>query len=118
MWSYFMYYCITPGNHYYLRTNGTQSETREGVDLTGVEDQSYLGEPGALKLQERTMREWTITEDVAWVDFAGEVDKSVGHKPDGHKPAGTRAHRSRARRTRARHRGVTSPPEVGQKPAT
>ena len=33
---------------------------------------------------------------------------SVGHKPAGHKPAGTRAH----------HRGVTSPPEVGQKPAT
>ena len=44
--------------------------------------------------------------------------KSVGHKPAGHKPAGTRARRSRARRTRARHRGVTSPPEVGQKPAT
>jgi len=33
---------------------------------------------------------------------------SVGHKPAGHKPAGTRA----------RHMGVTSPPEVGQKPAT
>jgi len=33
---------------------------------------------------------------------------SVGHKPAGHKPAGTRA----------RHRGVTSPPEMGQKPAT
>jgi len=26
--------------------------------------------------------------------------------------------RTQARRTRARHRGVTSPPEVGQKPAT
>ena len=43
---------------------------------------------------------------------------SVGHKPAGHKPAGTRARRSRARRTRARHRGVTSPPEVGQNSKT
>jgi len=41
-----------------------------------------------------------------------------GHKPAGHKPAGTRARRSRARRTKARHRGVTSPPGMGQKPAT
>ena len=79
MWSYFMYYCITPGNHYYLRTNGTQSETREGVDLTSVEDQSYLGEPGALKLQEWTIREWTITEDIAWVDFAG-VENDGGNR--------------------------------------
>jgi len=79
MWSYFMYYCITPGNHYYLRTNGTQSETREGVDLTGVEDQCYLGEPGALKLQEWTMREWTITEDIAWVGFAG-VENDGGNR--------------------------------------
>ena len=30
----------------------------------------------------------------------------------------TQARRPQARRTRARHRGVTSPPEVGQKPAT
>ena len=43
----------------------------------------FVGERGALNLQEWTMHEWTMTEEVAGMDIAG-VDKYGGSCRGGH----------------------------------